>query len=89
MVVFHDPDATLALNPAVIAQLHGLTPAEARVAAALVKGDTLAQYAEQAGCSEDTARTHMKRILDKTGASRQADLVRILLSSAALRCSRP
>lgn len=50
----------------------------------LAEGRTLAEFAEVRGCSEQTARTHLKRILDKTQTKRQADLVRVLLSGAAL-----
>jgi len=61
-----------------------LTPTEAELAAALAEGRTLAEFAEARGCSEQTGRTHLKRILEKTGTSRQADLVRVLLTGAAM-----
>jgi DNA-binding CsgD family transcriptional regulator len=84
LALIHDPAQVLRLNPALIAKLHGLTPTEAELAAFLAEGRSLAEFAAARGCSEQTARTHMKRILDKTGARRQADLVRMLLGASAL-----
>ncbi|AGC42343.1 LuxR family transcriptional regulator [Myxococcus stipitatus DSM 14675] len=84
LAVIHDPDAALLLDPQLIAGLHGLTSAESLLASALAQGKTLAEFAEHRGCSEQTARTHLKRVLEKTGTRRQAELVRMLLGSAAL-----
>lgn len=84
LALFHDPEEKLRLNPALIAQLHGLTETEALLASALAQGQTLADFAAERGSSEQTARTHMKRVLEKTGTHRQSDLVRVLLGSAAL-----
>lgn len=89
MAVFHDPDFVLRLDPKRVAQAHGLTETEALLATALASGDSLAEFAEARGCSEQTARTHLKRVLDKTGVHRQPELVRVLLGSAALHLARP
>jgi DNA-binding CsgD family transcriptional regulator/PAS domain-containing protein len=62
-----------------IARLHGLTPAEARVAAALAGGRSLREYADGAGLSIHTVRTTLKRVFAKTETRSQADLVRLLL----------
>ncbi|MCY1015888.1 helix-turn-helix transcriptional regulator [Pyxidicoccus sp. MSG2] len=88
LAVFHDPDAVLRLDPELISQLHGLTATEALLASALAQGHSLAQFAASRGCSEQTARTHLKRALDKTDTRRQSDLVRVLLGSAALHLTR-
>ncbi len=88
LAVLHDPDRVIRLDPALVGKLHGLTATEAELATALAQGQTLADFADARGCSEQTARTHLKRILDKTGATRQADLVRVLLSGAALHQAR-
>ncbi|GHG77390.1 helix-turn-helix transcriptional regulator [Comamonas sp. JC664] len=84
IAVFHDPSATLLLDPKLISRLHGLTRTEALLAFALAQGQSLAEFAVAQECSVQTARTHLKRVLDKTGAHRQAELVRILVGSAAL-----
>jgi len=85
IVVVHDPEAEVRLRPELIARIHGLTPTEAALAAAIASGRTAAEIAAERGSSEHTVRTHLKRILDKTGTTRQADLVRLLLASAALQ----
>jgi len=83
LAVFHDSRRVVRLDPGLVAKLHGLTSTEAAIATTLAAGGTLADFARERGCTELTARTHLKRILDKTGASRQADLVRVLLTGAA------
>jgi DNA-binding CsgD family transcriptional regulator len=55
-----------------------LTPAEARLAVALTQGQTLEQAAERLAIRYETARTHLRRILEKTQTSRQADLMMLL-----------
>lgn len=66
------------LNHDVLMTLYGLTPAEARLACALARGHELADLSVERQISRETLRTHLKRVLAKTGASRQADLVRLL-----------
>lgn len=63
--------------------LFDLTEAEARLTSALVAGSTLEQYAQQRGVTIGTARYQLNQVLLKTGAHRQADLVRRVLCSAA------
>lgn len=64
-----------------IARLLRVTPAEARVAAALCAGHTLKEYAESRGISEGSARNQLKQVLAKTGTRRQSELIRHLCSS--------
>lgn len=84
LVVVHDPDATVVLDPALIAKLHGLTTTEALLASSIAQGRTLAEFAEERGCGSETAKTHLKRVMEKTGTRRQPELVRLLLGSTAL-----
>lgn len=85
LAVIYDPDTAPTVNTALVAQLHGLTVTEALLASALAQGKSLAQFATERGCTQQTARTHLKRVLDKTGTHRQAELVTLLLGNAALR----
>jgi DNA-binding CsgD family transcriptional regulator len=62
---------------------YGITPAESRVMMLLVQGMTIAETAEALGVSLPTAKTHLARLFDKTGTSRQADLVRLAMSALA------
>lgn len=83
LVVFQDGAAVLPVSPALVARLLGLTSTEGLVAAALAEGHTVTTVARLRGSSEHTVRTHLKRIMDKTGTRRQADLVRLILSGVA------
>ena len=65
-----------------VATVLGLTPAEGRVAALLAGGHTVRNIAFMSGTRESSVRSHMKRIYGKRGISRQADLVRQVLSIA-------
>jgi DNA-binding CsgD family transcriptional regulator len=78
-----DPEEGATLDSRALRQLFGLTPAEIRLSIALVKGTSVEEYAEEAGISSNTARTHVKRIYSKTGARRQSELVSLLLKSSA------
>ena len=69
------PPATPALTA-----LYRLTPAEARLLEALLQGERIADYAAKVGISTNTANTQLKQLFVKTGTSRQADLVRHVLS---------
>jgi DNA-binding CsgD family transcriptional regulator len=59
---------------------YGLTPAEQRVAQAILEGYRLDEAANKLAISRNTARTHMKRIFAKTNTARQTDLIRLLLA---------
>jgi DNA-binding CsgD family transcriptional regulator len=65
----------------------GLTPAEARLALHLVAGETLRSAEVKLSISYETARTHLKNIFNKTGTSRQAELV-IAIVTALPGCGR-
>jgi DNA-binding CsgD family transcriptional regulator len=60
----------------------GLTKAETRVLACLVAGLTLSETAAELDTALTTARTHLTHIFVKTGVSRQADLMRLMMQAA-------
>ena len=60
--------------------VYGLTPAEARLTALLVRGHGLASAAEALGVSRNTAKYHLKTVFGKIGISRQTELVRRVLA---------
>jgi DNA-binding CsgD family transcriptional regulator len=64
-----------------LAEFFGLSPAEARLAAALLTGKTLSQIAANNSVRITTLRTQLGSILRKVGADRQSDLIRILSST--------
>ncbi len=63
-----------------LAETFLLSPAESRLCGHLVRGLTLADCAVQLGISVETARSHLKRVFEKTGARRQAELMLLLLN---------
>jgi DNA-binding CsgD family transcriptional regulator len=63
-----------------IRQLFGLSVAETRVAERLMMGDSPEQAAAFLDIKMSTARWHLASLYRKTGTSRQAQLVRLLLS---------
>jgi DNA-binding CsgD family transcriptional regulator len=79
-VLITDPDAAPVNASAVIRQLFGLGAAEARVAERLMMGDSPEQAAAALNIKTTTARWHLASLYRKTGTSRQAQLVRLLLS---------
>ena len=58
----------------------GLTGMESRVAVRLAEGMNIREIAAATGRGESTIRTHVKHMFTKHGLSRQADLVRLVLS---------
>lgn len=74
---------------ALVGELFGLTPAEARIAVLLASGLSLREIADHIGITEKTARSYSKQAYQKTGVSRQADLVRLLLTSVAILGADP
>jgi DNA-binding CsgD family transcriptional regulator len=61
--------------------LYGLTQREADVASDLVQGHRVSDIARLRELSVNTVRTHLKRLLEKTRTTRQADLFRVLVAS--------
>lgn len=64
-----------------LAQLFALTPREVAVLMPLLQGRTIEMTAAELGITELTARTHLKRLMTKTGTSRQIDLVQTVLKA--------
>ena len=56
-----------------------LTPAEIRAAQEIIKGDGRAAAAERLGITEASIKTHLGRVFEKVGVSRQAELIRLIL----------
>jgi DNA-binding CsgD family transcriptional regulator len=73
-------DAASCAPKPLLRELFGLTEAEGRVAERLMQGDTPEQAAIMLGVKTSTARWHLASLYRKTGTSRQAQLVRLLMS---------
>jgi DNA-binding CsgD family transcriptional regulator len=83
VVLIEEPSRRAAEPLAAFAKKHKLSPAEAGLAARLVSGMSLRQAAAALGISENTVRSHLKRVFVKTRVRRQAELVRRVLTYEA------
>jgi DNA-binding CsgD family transcriptional regulator len=79
-----DPDVGAAPAASRLRDLFGLTPTEARLALALLNGDTVREAAAAMGIKVNTAGVHLARIFDKTGVNRQSALIKVLLSASPI-----
>jgi DNA-binding CsgD family transcriptional regulator len=59
-----------------------LTPTELRVLLAIVEVGGVPEVATAFGIADTTVRTHVTRLFEKTGTSRQADLVKLVAGYA-------
>jgi PAS domain S-box-containing protein len=84
MVIVSDGLGRLSGNVQAVESMYGLTPSESSIAVQLAHGLSLKEVAEKRGIRIGTARTHLKRALEKTGTHRQSELVRLLLTGPTL-----
>jgi DNA-binding CsgD family transcriptional regulator len=68
--------------PEIIARAYNLTPTELRVLMAIVEVGGVPEVAVALGVAESTVKTHLGRLFLKTGAGRQADLVKVVAGFA-------
>jgi DNA-binding CsgD family transcriptional regulator/PAS domain-containing protein len=80
LVLVADPERTGDLPGDVLRTLYGLTPSEAEIANALLSGRSVAEIAQLRRVTEGTLRVQLKTLLHKTGARRQGELLRLLMS---------
>jgi DNA-binding NarL/FixJ family response regulator len=88
MILVADPD-TRAPSEMDLAEFFGLSPAERRVAAALLAGKKLREVAADSGVQITTARTQLSSILRKVGVTRQTELIRVLSHIPVIPASPP
>ena len=73
----------IAPSPQRLRQLFNLTRREAALALLLARGHSLTEAASELGISDQTARAYLKQVFQKSGATRQAELVRRIQGSIA------
>ncbi|MCY1671364.1 helix-turn-helix transcriptional regulator [Novosphingobium sp. SL115] len=83
LVALCSPGTAPRIDAAEVADLFGLTMAEATLTTHLVGGMTVKDFAAYRGIAEGTARMQLKSALAKAGVGRQADLVRQVCQSLA------
>lgn len=81
LIFIRDPQAPISIER--LRDFFGLTRTEGAVAAALGSGHSVEEIAAGMGVAVATVRTHLKRILAKTGTHRQAEVVTLLARSVA------
>ena len=83
LVLLVDPGSRLSIDADLVAATFRLTRAESQVAVALAEGRTVREIARTTFRAESTVRWLVKQTLAKLGISRQADLVRLVLSATS------
>lgn len=76
-----DPEWRPSATAEAVAQLYGLSPAETRLALALVRGLRLDEIADEFGLSRNTVSYTLKNLFRKTETDRQADLISLFIGS--------
>lgn len=65
-----------------LSALFGLSASSARVAEAYLRADSVKDVARRLGISTNTVKTHLATIYERTGCTRQSQLVRLLMALA-------
>lgn len=79
-LMIHDSGAVGEIDADTFARAHGLTPAEGRLLSMLAEHTALPSIARELGISINTARSQLRAVMEKTGAHRQAELVKMLMT---------
>ncbi|MDH4651749.1 MULTISPECIES: helix-turn-helix transcriptional regulator [unclassified Pseudomonas] len=82
-VFIRNPGDSPQASRCLLRSLFQLTRTESEVAMLMMDGLTLDESAERLGVSRNTVRAHLRGVFAKTGATRQAQLVKTLLNSVA------
>ena len=81
IVVFvTDPDQRASIPVEVSARMYGLTPAETRIAKAIIAGQRVNEIADSFGIARTTVIFHLRSIFRKTNTSRQAELISLFMA---------
>ena len=84
LVLVVDPGSQPRIDSRLVAAALGLTPSESQVATLLTEGKTVRDIALATHRQPNTVYWLLKQVYDKHGISRQADLVRLVLSLSEL-----
>ena len=80
LILIIEPKSQHRIDPGLVARTLGLTPMESRVAVWLAEGKSVRDMAEATGHTPGSIYWQLKQIYQKQPISRQADLVRLVLS---------
>ncbi len=82
LMYLFDPEKCLGEIVEPVCELYGLSGSESKLACALVDGMSISEAAKRLRIQQQTARTYLRQVFSKTDTNRQAELVKLLLSSA-------
>jgi len=85
VVTFFDLGQDVSVDEKLLQSAYELTASEARICSLLANGERVEELSERLNIRPNTARTHIKRIFGKTGSTRQAELVKLVMRTANLR----
>jgi DNA-binding CsgD family transcriptional regulator/PAS domain-containing protein len=84
IVFVADPEREAEMSDVRLRAFYGVTPTEATIARLISRGSGVKAAARVLGIAPSTARTHLHRVFEKTGTSRQAELTNLVNSLASL-----
>ena len=84
LVLIVEPGRQHRIDPDLVATTLELTPAETKVAVGLAEGNSVRDMADATGHTKAAIYWHLQQIYQKHSISRQADLVRLVLSLGEL-----
>ena len=85
LLLISDPEEISGTLERDLRQMYGFTQAEARFAALLAEGFSLIEAGEELRVTQNTVRTHLKRLFWKTDTNRQGSLIKLILSLPSVR----
>ena len=78
LLLLRDSSRRKVPTPALLMDVFGITPAEARLTLKLINGLSLTAAAEELGISRNTARTQLSSVFSKTDLNSQTQLVKLV-----------
>jgi DNA-binding CsgD family transcriptional regulator len=84
VVFVADPEAEVDYSIQMLKKLYDFTESEAKVAMMISTGLGVEYAAKRLAVSKNTVRTHLAHIFDKTGARKQGELIRLLLTGPGI-----
>ena len=88
LVLVVNPNRQRLADPALIEAMLGLTPVQSQIAVLLADGNSVRQVAKSTNRSENTIRWHIRRMFEKQGISRLAQLVQLVQSVARVTTTK-
>lgn len=85
IVFIADGAQEINIDPEILQSAYGLSPAEARVAVALLDCSSAKEVADRLGVSHNTVRTQINQVYAKLGVNSRARFVKLLLGLASHR----